>query len=190
VTRLDLLRKNYVRICGMPWDTNVAGPQRVWIAVYDKEDERKLRLRLRLFEEATHQAGRRWHAVDLTDAFADWICGPETAAYAESYFESPDLMDDAVLADFKQAAVMRVDSALAQLQDAENTVLAIHGVGGLFGFLRVSELLPQVDGRVRGRLLVFFPGTYERDNYRLFDARDGWNYHASPIIAGDVELRP
>ena len=53
MSRIDPLRKNYQRICGLPWDRNVAGAQRVWLAVYDKEDERKLRLRLGLFEEAT-----------------------------------------------------------------------------------------------------------------------------------------
>ena len=36
---------------------------------------------------------------------------------------------------------------------------------------------------VRGRLLAFFPGEHENGNYRLFDARDGWNYHAIPIKA-------
>ena len=61
--QIDLLRKNYQRICGLPWDRNVAGPQRVWLAVYDKEDERKLRLRLGLFEEATQQTGHRWHRL-------------------------------------------------------------------------------------------------------------------------------
>jgi len=33
------------------------GSERVWLAVYDKEDERKLRLRLGLFEEATNHSG-------------------------------------------------------------------------------------------------------------------------------------
>ena len=33
----------------------------------------------------------------------------------------------------------------------------------------------------RGRLVVFFPGQYEQNNYRLLDARDGWNYMAVPI---------
>ena len=60
MSRIDQLRKNYQRICGLPWDRKLAGSQRVWLAVYDKEDERKLRLRLGLFEEATHQAGHRW----------------------------------------------------------------------------------------------------------------------------------
>jgi Domain of unknown function (DUF1788) len=189
MTRLDLLKKNYQRVCGLPWDRNVAGPQRVWLAVYDKEDERKLRLRLGLFEEATHHAGHRWHALDLTDAFADWMCSPENAAYAEGYFESPDLLDDAVLADFKQSVVSRIRAALGHLPEADDAVLALYGVASLFGFLRISEVLPLVEGDVRGRLLVFFPGVYEQDNYRLLDARDGWNYHAVPITASEAEAR-
>ena len=47
MNRIDLLKKNYqriCRICGLPWDRNIAGSQRVWLAVYDKEDEGKLRL--------------------------------------------------------------------------------------------------------------------------------------------------
>ena len=33
------------------------------------------------------------------------------------------------------------------------------------------------------RLLVFFPGSYEDNNYRLLDGYDGWNYLAVPITA-------
>jgi hypothetical protein len=190
MTRIDLLKKHYQRLCEYSWDRNVAGAQRVWLAVYDKEDERKLRLRLGLFEEATVHAGRRWLALDLANAFADWMCSPDNASFAESYFESPELLDDAVLADMKQSVVTRMRSALATLPDPENTVLALHGVASLFGFLRISEILPMVEGDVKGRLLVFFPGTYEQNNYRLLDARDGWNYHAVPITASDVETRP
>ena len=36
---------------------------------------------------------------------------------------------------------------------------------------------------IGGRLLVFFPGEREGSNYRLLDARDGWNYLATPITA-------
>lgn len=189
MTRIDLLKRNYQRLCEYSWDRNVAGPQRVWLAVYDKEDERKLRLRLGLFEEATLHTGHKWTALDLTTAFSDWMCDPDNAAYAESYFESPEHLDDAVLADFKRAVVARVRSALVTAADPDKTVLALHGVAALFGFLKISEILPLVEGDVRGRLLVFFPGTYEQNNYRLLDARDGWNYHAVPITATDVEVR-
>jgi hypothetical protein len=189
MSRIEVLKRNYQRICSLPWDRNVAGGQRVWLAVYDKEDERKLRLRLGLFEEATLHTGHEWLAIDLTNAFADWMCGPDNAGFAESYFESPELLDEAVLAGLKQSVVSRIRAALAALSDADNTVLALHGVASLFGFLKVSEILPMVEGDVRGRLLVFFPGTYEQNNYRLLDARDGWNYHAVPILAGDGEAR-
>jgi len=65
----------------------------------------------------------------------------------------------------------------------------VYGVASLFGFLRISEILPLVEAKIRGRLLVFFPGVYEQDNYRLLDARDGWNYHAVPITASEGEIR-
>src|SRR5437763_480563 len=187
MNRIDLLKKNYQRLCEYSWDRNVAGAQRVWLAVYDKEDERRLRLRLGLFEEATHQSGHKWIAIDLTDAFANWLCGPENASYAESYFEAPDLLDDAVLADFKRTVAAQIGAALDRLRD--DAVLAVYGMASLFGFVRVSEILPLAEGRIRGRLLVFFPGVYEQDNYRLLDARDGWNYHAVPITPSEAEIR-
>ena len=189
MTRIDLLKKNYQRVCGLPWDRNVSGAQRVWLAVYDKEDEQKLRLRLGLFEEATQQTGRHWHALNLTDAFAAWMCSPQNASYVEGYFESPELLDDAVLADFKLTVVSQVRIALDQIPNGPDAVLALYGVASLFGFLRISEILPMVEGHIRGRLLVFFPGVYEQDNYRLLDARDGWNYHAVPITPSEVEAR-
>jgi hypothetical protein len=187
MNRIELLRRNYVRICGMPWDRHVAGPQRVWLAVYDKEDERRLRLRLPMLADATQAAGHGWHALDLTDAFAAWMCGPDHADYAAGYFETPELLDDAVLADLKAAVIARVRAELDAIPD--DAVLALYGVGSLFGFLRVSEILPGVEPHIRGRLLVFFPGVYEQENYRLLDARDGWNYHAVPITPSEAEAR-
>jgi len=45
-----------------------------------------------------------------------------------------------------------------------------HGGGGfgrshLFGFVRVSELMDKVKDAIVGRLLVFFPGEYDANNY-------------------------
>jgi len=65
----------------------------------------------------------------------------------------------------------------------DNTVVAVTGVASLFGLMRVSRLMEMVEDSIRGRLLVFFPGEYADNNYRLLDARDGWNYHAVPITA-------
>ncbi len=189
MSRIDQLRKNYQRLCGLPWDDKLAGPQRVWVAVYDKEDERKLRFRLGLFEEATHQTGHRWGVLDLTDAFADWLCSPPYSDYAQSYFEAPSRLGKAPLAAFRQFVARRINEALDSAESPENTVVAVYGVASLFGFARISEVLPLVEAHIRGRLLVFFPGVYEQNNYRLLDARDGWNYLAVPITSSEGEPR-
>jgi hypothetical protein len=189
VSKIDVLRRNYQRICGLPWDRNIAGPQRVWLAVYDQEDERKLRLRLGLFEEATRATGHSWHLLDLTNSFADWLCRPPYSDYAESYFECPEDLTDAVLADYRRAVADSIIEALRGVQPAEDTVVAVVGVSSLFGFVRLSEVLPLVDKHIRGRLLAFFPGTQEENNYRLLDARDGWNYLAVPITADEGDGR-
>ena len=73
MSRIEVLKRNYQRICALPWARNVAGAQRVWFAVYDKEDERKLRCRMDLFAEATqagagiHQEGHQDPALRVED---------------------------------------------------------------------------------------------------------------------------
>jgi len=90
---------------------------------------------------------------------------------------------DLALRGFATAAAAHVRQALTAPGVDENTVMAISGVGGLFGLVRTSTIIDQVTSAIRGRLLVFFPGRYESSQYRLLDARDGWNYLAIPIIA-------
>ncbi len=189
MTRIELLKKNFQRVCGLPWDRNVAGAQRVWLAVYDKEDERKLRLRLGLFEEAAQQSGHPWHAFDLTNAFADWMTRSNYARFAESYFASPARLGAAQTAAFSDHVAQTIRARLDSEQHSESALLALYGVGGLFGFASVSHIVGLVEPSIRGRLLIFFPGVYEQDNYRLLDARDGWNYHAVPITASESEAR-
>ena len=66
----------------------------------------------------------------------------------------------------------------------ENSVVVLKGVGSLFGLLKVKEVVDRLAPQVNGRLLVFFPGSYDsNNNYRLLDAYDGWNYLAIPITA-------
>jgi len=60
------------------------------------------------------------------------------------------------------------------------------GIAALFGFARVSELMGRIDKKILGRVVVFFPGVFDNNNYRLLDARDGWNYLAVPITTHDA----
>ena len=62
-------------------------------------------------------------------------------------------------------------------------MVSVLGVGSLFGLLKVSEVVDRFSPLVAGRLVVFFPGSCENNNYRLLDGYDGWNYLAVPITA-------
>jgi hypothetical protein len=83
--------------------------------------------------------------------------------------------------DFLQYVAGRLREVLTAEDVDEDTVVAVQGVACLFGFTRVSLVLKEVVKDIRGRLVVFFPGEYEDNKYRLLDARDGWNYLAVPI---------
>jgi hypothetical protein len=63
----------------------------------------------------------------------------------------------------------------------DETVVGVFGSASLYGFVRISLVLKEVESDIRGRLVLFFPGDYDQNNYRLLDARDGWNYLAVPI---------
>lgn len=176
MSQIEKLAKVYERHVGVPWQRTMAGAQRVMLAVYPKEKERLLRARAGEFEEATRRTGHGWTLVDATPWFAEWMAAHD---YRESYFEDPELLDMSLDEDFLDTAKGRLREALEAAE--EETVVALLGIASLYGFLRVSELIRAVETSIRGRMLVFFPGTKNENNYRLLDARDGWNYLAQPI---------
>ena len=183
MNRIERLVQSYARHPALtaPWDQSLAGAQRVWFAVYDKVDERRLRARITEFEIATKRAGHGWILHDLTDAFPRWMAAQE---YRESYFESPDDLALA-LPTFVEQTCEELRAVLSSRDADRESVVAVLGVGALFGFAHVSEIVKSIHNAVPGRLLVFFPGEYEPNVYRLLDARDGWNYMAVPITAHD-----
>jgi hypothetical protein len=176
--RIEDLADRYLQHISTPWQRTVAGAQRVIMIVYDKELERTLRARKLAFQTATEQAGHDWAEVDVTDAFGRWMAADD---YREEYFASPEDLDLKLEAEFADYVAARVRRTLTEDDVSEMTVVALFGVGGLFGFTRISRVLKLVEPDIRGRLAVFFPGSYDRNNYRLLDARDGWNYLAVPI---------
>ncbi len=150
------------------------------MVIYDKELERTLRARKLAFETATHEAGHEWREIDLTCAFAEWMAADD---YREEYFASPEDLQLRLEAEFHGFVGDRFRAALRHADVTENTVVAVLGAGSLFGLARISQVLRMIEGDIKGRLVVFFPGHFERNNYRLLDARDGWNYLAVPITA-------
>jgi hypothetical protein len=182
MAKVEGLLAAYERFVSLPWAQRVAPEERVWFALYEPREER--RLRLGAFEEATVRAGHAWSACDLAHEFARWMAAQE---YRESYFESPEDLTEDLLDDFAEHVAGVVRSALRWPEAREDSVGAVYGVGSLFGLLRVSRLLEMVSSEIRGRLLVFFPGEHDGGSYRLLDARDGWNYLAIPITALEGE---
>ena len=177
--RIEDLADLYGQHIATPWQRTVAGAQRVIMVVYNKELERVLRARKGEFETRTRAAGHDWHEIDLTTAFATWLAGQR---YRDAYFSSPAKLGPKLDSEFSDFVADRLRAVLSCDDVGDNSVVAVFGVASLFAFTRMSQVLKLVEGDVRGRLVVFFPGQYdEQNNYRLLDARDGWNYMAVPI---------
>jgi hypothetical protein len=179
MSRIEGLLKAYEEFVAQPWTPSLAGAERVWFAVYEPAQERRLLFRIPEFETATVKSGHGWRYLDIGDTFAQWMARHK---YREAYFEEPEAMELA-LRDFAAATAAQIRELLTSPGVDEYTVAAISGAGALFGLARTSEIIDQVTSAIRGRLLVFFPGRHESSQYRLLDARDGWNYLAIPIIA-------
>lgn len=183
MSRVRRLINSYSTFIAIPWRDDAASAQRVIFCVYHENDELKIRARIDEFEIATKQTGHDWLLFDLTDTFADWLSGQR---YAKKYYEKPHLLTT-LLPKYLQYIVQQLHQMLTDTNAGSNTVVALKGVGSLFGFLKVKDVVDKLAPLVSGRLLVFFPGTYENNNYRLLDGYDGWNYLAVPITA-DKEL--
>lgn len=177
MSKLDRLVEEFGDVAARPWSVSLAGPQRVWMVVYPESDERRLRVHLEEFGHAAQRAGHPMGWCDLESAFAEWMV---EQPYREAYFEAPDLLSHkGPLAGFQSFVAERVRAALREAD--EDALVGLTGVSALFGFARVSELLQSVQDDIRGRLVVFFPGSRTGNTYRLLDARDGWSYLALPI---------
>jgi hypothetical protein len=105
--------------------------------------------------------------------------------YRDEYFADPSALEMSLEHGFTEHVAERIREQLASDDVDEDTVVAVLGAGSLFGFTRLSLVLRRIVNDVPGRLLLFFPGEYDNGNYRLLDARDGWNYLAVPITLHD-----
>lgn len=178
MTKIDSLLMNYTRHINIPWRP-AAPDQRVIFCVYSPHEERRLRLKIREFELNTCEAGNEWADFDLTERFAEWLSGQR---YAERYYQQPQLIRS-ILPHFPEYITKEFQQKLECKLENSNCVIALLGTGSLFGLVKVKEVVDKLAPLVKGRLVVFFPGTYEQNNYRLLDGYDGWNYLAVPITA-------
>lgn len=177
MNRISRLLSSYQSQLQLQWNTTLHGSERVWFAIYDPTNERRLRYRLKEFELATFEAGRKWGHVDVSSYFEVWLSGVE---YLESYFKEPDSLE-MLFADFETFVQERL-ARECEMAD-ESTVFAISGIGMLFGIARVSNVVNRLANSVRGRLLVFFPGSYKDHTYRLLNIEGRYDYRAVAIMS-------
>lgn len=181
MSRVDDLVASYERFVQLPWPSNLAPAQKVWMAVYSPDEERRLRLHLPAFETASKKAGYEWATIDLSSEFEHWMASHE---YRDAYFANPKLMQPELVGFFDQLVEDMRAEVVAKTSD--RTIIGLVGAASLYGLgdqVRVSALIERIQDEVAGRLLVFFPGEVEGNSYRLLGARDGWNYLATLITA-------
>ncbi len=174
---IEALCKEYERVLRFKWPSGLSGEERVWMAIYEPSNERRLRARLAHFELSTKEAGRRWQLVNIDQMFPEWMASNR---YREELFANPRALPPALEA-FQRDLAARVKAELDKADD--KTVVALLGSGSLFGLWSVSELVSLVADNLKGILLVFFPGRHEGNSYRLMDAKASWNYRALAIEA-------
>ena len=178
---LDRLVENYRKFISLPWASNLPDKQKVWFAAYPPAEERRLRAIIQEFEAATLSSGHSWRLADITHEPALWIARHD---YGEKYFAEPAALAN-IEEDLRSDIVMKLSQACEAEGVNAQTVVAILGIGSLFGLTHVSGIVAGLEKAIRGRLLVFFPGTYEKNQYRFMDARDGFDYMAVPITCGE-----
>lgn len=181
MSQIERLITNYRKFVSLTWQQNLAGSQRVWFAVYSPSEERRLRARLKEFEVATGEARHKWQLLDVTAEPALWLGKHD---YSSEYFQEPAALAN-IEQEFRSHMTSLLRDALSNPDVDPNTTVAVIGVGSVFGFTSVSSIVADIEGAIRGRLLIFFPGEYEKNLYRFMDARDGFNYMAVPITGGE-----
>jgi hypothetical protein len=179
-TKIESLLHAFQAAVKEPWDTTLSTQEKVWFLVYDPADQRKIDLQMGEFELIVKDAGKTWGEISLKQVFPLWMASHE---YREEYFADPAALVDQLEFEFKEVIVQRIRTHLETLKPDAQSITALTGVSAVFGFCRLSDILKEATLGLQGRLLVFFPGEFSNNQYRLLDARDGWNYLARPITA-------
>jgi hypothetical protein len=176
--KVDTLLSKFELVIKENWTSTLSTSERVMFLVYDPAEQRKVDFRLSDFETATKKAEKKWLLISFKNCFPSWMSKHD---YRDEYFLHPEDLTDQLEVSFKKYAVDYLNDFILQSNADEQTLLAIKDVSSLYGFVRLSEIINAVNNTFKGRLVIFFPGEYENNQYRLLDARDGWSYLARPI---------
>ena len=179
MSKIKRLIDVYAEFIQIPWRHDANPEERILFCVYDEQDELRMRMRIDEFELVTREAGHRWERFDLTDTYPKWFV---TQRYVEKYFQNPAKMTSSLGKRFLSSVTESFQEFLTDVHADADTVVALIGVGSLYGFTKVKDMVDILAPMFSGKLLVFFPGRLVENNYRLLDGYDGWSYRAVPIV--------
>ncbi len=179
VSKMSRLCEAYKQHISLAWRQDLAPERRVIFCIYEPKDERRLLAHIGEFEIATRGSGHGWLLFELENTFAEWLSSEQ---YSETYYQRPTELRN-VLFRYRDYLEERFGVFLDKKCLGKSSVVALSGLGSLFGLLRVKEVVDRLAPLVEGRLVVFFPGSHEKNQYRLLDGNGGWNYLATPIYA-------
>lgn len=177
MSKINQLLAKFESIIKEPWPNGLSGQEKVWFLIFDPIDLRKVHFKLGEFEIASKNANHEWLLISLNDYFSNWLCQHR---YKESFFEEPEYISDALQNEFREYVILEINKRLTQ--NSENTLLVLKDASAIFGFIKLSEIVNDISNKIKGRLMVLFPGEFTNNQYRLMDARDGWDYLARPIM--------
>ena len=152
--------------------------------VYDKELERDILAHKDEFEIATKQANHDWYRVN---SLRRSLNGLQLLSTGMPTSSRQTICSSSSNRSSQDSSLTR-SGRFSIAKTVRASVVAVYGVGALLVLLACLQVLKLVEPSIRGRLVIFFPGQYEQNNYRLLDARDGWNYLAVPITLDSAGL--
>ena len=176
MSKIDQLLTTFTKVINEPWSSRLSGQEKVWFLIFDPVDLRKLQFRIGEFEIEAKKANKEWRAISLKKFFTDWLSAHD---YKEAYFENPDDIIDSLEYEFVDYVINRITEQIKS--NSENELLVLNDVSALFGHIKLSSILNAISKDIHGRLMILFPGEYSNNQYRLMDARAGWDYLARPI---------
>lgn len=171
------LLQNYTNYVKLPWQTNLSASESVWFAVYPPEKERSISARISDFEIETKNIGKHWCGIDLTNSFTTWL-DREDEDERGSMFSHPEDLEFFAKEDFAEYLAELIQDHIENASDPDQTVFALHGIMALYDFIEISELIEHLGNNMKGRLLIFFPGSKDENTYSFMNARRGWDYLA------------
>lgn len=181
MSKIDTLIERFKEHIQLPWTQGISANERVIFVIYDPADERQLLTKLDNFAHAAREANHDWLLFDLADQFGNWLSKHD---YREGLFADPTAIADAVDDGFLDHLEAEFDAKVGEAVKNPETVVAVSGVGSLFDLIKTRKFIERCSPKVKGRLVLFFPGRIKDNNYHLLNKLDGWDYLAVPIVAG------